>query len=163
MSVDSLLNYKIKIAFNSSICIWALKIGGSLMKRRSISCPIWNMKCCFICSADIFCFLAGQGTRTGAIDQGAAPGEPSAVHPANGNQGDGAAGRPRGGGGPTCGARERCSPGNALGGREKGRAAPLLPLNAGTARWSECSLSEDISKTLKCKTYCQALLFIPKV
>uniref|UniRef100_U3JMN4 Ras association domain family member 8 n=1 Tax=Ficedula albicollis TaxID=59894 RepID=U3JMN4_FICAL len=51
----------------------------------------------------------GQGTRTGAIDQGAAPGEPAAVHPANGNQGDGAAGRPRGGGGPTCGARERAN------------------------------------------------------
>lgn len=126
MSVDSLLNYKIKIAFNSSVCIWALKIGGFLMKRRSISCPIVTMKCCFICSADIFCLLAGQGTRTGAIDQGAAPGEPSAVHPANGNQGDGAAGRPRGGGGPTCGARERCSPQNTLGWREGGRRGRQL-------------------------------------
>lgn len=57
----------------------------------------------------MFCFLAGQGTRTGATDQGVAPGEPAAVHPANGNQGDGAAGRPRGGGGPTCGARERAN------------------------------------------------------
>lgn len=46
-------------------------------------------------------------------------------------------------------------------GEEKGRAVPLLPLNAGTPTCSECSLSQDISETLR--EHWRALLFIPRV
>lgn len=68
------------------------------LKGGTTCCPIANslemllFACC--CSANIFSFLAGQGTRTGATDKGAATGQSPTVYPANRNEGHGAACRP---------------------------------------------------------------------